>query len=482
MDIFILPIIFSIRAAITILQLLPVCSICTFKSATRFTIDFIQDLYQWIKFLLRIAICSYTGRFWWFMLQIIFIIPITFYTFFHGVYSFGPKHRKRSFFDILKNPVPGIEYEGRIGESDDFDSIRRRRFNHNIVARRIARSKALSQRRITRSNVAIIHDCPRSHIDSNAPRLYGYETYFTLHNGSMSKRATEGEHSMPMTIYFAICQFSCPDIVFLKLPRKPPNGLITSTLVNVIIASIFGVITFQTCIRITKRSFVSKIKATIRRCIYKSIWAEPEKLSGSLFWDLMIDTKTTISNARRSCIPLCQESLTALFKILREICKGIPSVQIRILREIRKLPHLFSLEQTLPSIQVFTVFAHSTLTDLKDLDPLSSFDADSSFWVCDNSATGHICNNTTLFTDDLVPSIFEIGSATGILIPTLMGTVILRITDDKGEKHSFTLKNVNYLPDSPVNIFSIRRLAELYSDDSGHPDGNGTGGKFRKTF
>ena len=465
MDIFILPIIFSIRAAITILLLLRVCSIRTFKSATCFTIDFVQDLYRWILFLLRIAIFSYTGRFWWFTLQVVFIVPITLYTFFRGVYDFGPKHRKRSFFDILRNPVPSVEFEGRTGESDDFNSLKRRRFNHNIVARRIARTKALVQRRTTRSNVAIVHDCPHSHVASTAPRLYGYETYFTLHDDSMGKRATEGEHSMPMTIYFAICQFSCPDIVFLKLPRKPPNGIITSALVRVIIAGIFSVITFQTCIRITKLSFASEIKAMIRRRISKSIRAELETSSPALIWDLVNDTKITISNTRRSCILLCRELISARYKIPRRICQGLLSVQVRILREIRTLPHFFSLERTLPLVQVFTAFAHSTLTDLTSIDPLSSFDTDSSFWVCDNSATGHICNNKALFTDNLVPSIFEIGSATGITLPTLMGTVILRVTDDEGEKHSFTLKNVNYLPDSPVNIFLISRLAELYSDD-----------------
>ena len=115
------------------------------------------------------------------------------------------------------------------------------------------------------------------------------------------------------------------------------------------------------------------------------------------------------------------------------------------------------------------------MTDLSNLDPLSSFDTDSSFWVCDNSATGHICNTKELFSDELVPSIFEVGSATGISTPTLMGTVTLRITDDEGAKHSFVLKNVNFLPDSPVNILSLRRLAELYPDDSGHPDRSGTG-------
>jgi hypothetical protein len=100
---------------------------------------------------------------------------------------------------------------------------------------------------------------------------------------------------------------------------------------------------------------------------------------------------------------------------------------------------------------------------------------DSSFLVCDNSATGHICNNKALFTDELVPSIYQVGSATGILVPNLMGTVILCVMDDEGVKHSFTLENVNYLPNFPVNILSLRPLAELYPDNLGHPDRSGTG-------
>jgi hypothetical protein len=113
--------------------------------------------------------------------------------------------------------------------------------------------------------------------------------------------------------------------------------------------------------------------------------------------------------------------------------------------------------------------------DLLTLDPLLLFDMDSSFWVCDNSATGQICNNKELFKDELVPSIYEVGSATGISTPTLMGTVTLRITDGEGAKHSFVLKNVHYLPNSPVNILSLCCLAELYPDDAGHSDHTGTG-------
>jgi hypothetical protein len=76
---------------------------------------------------------------------------------------------------------------------------------------------------------------------------------------------------------------------------------------------------------------------------------------------------------------------------------------------------------------------------------------------------------------DLVLSIFKVGSATGISTPTLMGTVILRLTDDEGVTHSFEFTNVNYLPDSPVNLLSLRPLAELYPDATGRLDRTGTG-------
>ncbi len=86
---------------------------------------------------------------------------------------------------------------------------------------------------------------------------------------------------------------------------------------------------------------------------------------------------------------------------------------------------IFSIKRMITSVHVFTVFAHLTMADLMDFDPLSSFDMDLSSWVCDDSATGHICYNKVLFADELVPSIFQVGSATGILVPNLIGTVIL---------------------------------------------------------
>jgi hypothetical protein len=74
------------------------------------------------------------------------------------------------------------------------------------------------------------------------------------------------------------------------------------------------------------------------------------------------------------------------------------------------------------------------------------------FWVCDNLATGHICNDKLLFSGELVPSIYVVGAATGTSKPTLMGAVILCTTDDNGKKHTFMLTHVNYMPKLPVNL------------------------------
>ena len=487
MDVFFFPIIFSIRAAISILLLLRVFSVYT----VQFALHFIQDLYQWSRFLSWLMLSSYAGRFWWSLIQVVFVIPITFYTFFKHVYDFGPKHRKRSFLDILWNPVPGVEFDGRLGESDDYESLRRRRFNHGLLARRILRQKQLTQRRTIQSTTTVVYDCRISYIDSGTPRLYGYETYFTLHSDSMGKQVTAGEHSMPMTIYFAICQFSCPDIVFSDLPRMPPKGIITHTLLSILITGIFGVMTLRVCVALTKQKLVAEIRAirwTDRliqsaahqlpiddqpiipqsswddgmRTTIKSMALTLLRLSFRM-WDfvsIVLSAKLSLLNVRNSCGIL----------YLRISC-----IEMTFLREFGKRLHKFFSRETLDYVHAFTILTHTTIADQLTHDPLSSFDTDSSFWVCDNSATGHICNTKTLFTDELVPSIFEVGSATGISTPTLMGNITLRLTDNEGAKHSFALQNVNYLPDLPVNILSLRRLAELYPDDKGHPDRNGTG-------
>ncbi len=121
---------------------------------------------------------SYTGRFWWSILHWIFIVPIILFTFFRNVYNFGPKHRKRSLFEILCNPVPGIEFAGRLAESDNFDSLKHYRFNHNPIAWRIARNKYLAAKRATQSSTIIVYDCPLSYI--NLTLMHAHRSFMAM--------------------------------------------------------------------------------------------------------------------------------------------------------------------------------------------------------------------------------------------------------------------------------------------------------------
>jgi hypothetical protein len=114
------------------------------------------------------------------------MVPITFITFFQYVYNFGPKHRKRSLFDILSNPVPGVKFDGCIGKSKDCASLKRRQFNKNFVAQKIAQDKHLSAKRVTWSFTVIINDRPMAHINNAAPVLLGYQIYVHT-TGKVSK-------------------------------------------------------------------------------------------------------------------------------------------------------------------------------------------------------------------------------------------------------------------------------------------------------
>jgi hypothetical protein len=104
---------------------------------------------------------------------------------------------------------------------------------------------------------------------------------------------------------------------------------------------------------------------------------------------------------------------------------------IYFLRESLKYVWKINRRKTIQTLMGFTTFALLTLAATVNENTMTSFDTDSSIWVCDNSATGHIYNNRSLFTGDLVPSIFIVGVATGTSEPTLMGMVELRITDEK---------------------------------------------------
>ncbi len=146
MDVFLLPFIFLFCAAISFLLLLQalIQAISSRQNIIWFTWYLLQNFnqgilqtLQWIGFLFWLFVSSYSGRFWLQTLQWIFMVPISFITFFQYIYNFGPKHCKRSLFDILSNSVPGVKFDERIGKFKDFASLKRRQFNQNLVAQKM---------------------------------------------------------------------------------------------------------------------------------------------------------------------------------------------------------------------------------------------------------------------------------------------------------------------------------------------------------
>ncbi len=114
--------------------------------------------------------------------------------------------------------------------------------------------------------------------------------------------------------------------------------------------------------------------------------------------------------------------------------------------------------------------------------------------MCNNLATDHTCNQKPYFSGELIPSIYIVGTATGTSEPMLMGTVVLQLTYDNGDKHTFMLTHMNYMPESPVNLLSMRVLSEQFTNEHGF-DQQGTEissvfmttlfwdhGQFSKTF
>jgi hypothetical protein len=159
---------------------------------------------------------------------------------------------------------------------------------------------------------------------------------------------------MPMTLYFAVCQFSSPDIVFSELPKMLPKGFITSVLVNTLITGIFGIITFKTSVHIMRQILVTEIKAKIKWQSFKQVKNETihltteddtlalsqcswnngicsiiQSMTSLLqqlpiwiqdFVNIITTTEISILNVRLSCNKFC--------------------IQTRLLREMLKISHI----------------------------------------------------------------------------------------------------------------------------------------------
>jgi hypothetical protein len=99
------------------------------------------------------------------------------------------------------------------------------------------------------------------------------------------------------------------------------------------------------------------------------------------------------------------------------------------------------------------------------------FDTDSIFFVCNDSTTGHICNDIRNFIPGFLwQSNKSLTTANGTRPCLQEGTVRLQLIDDNGIKQTFILDNCLFHPNLLVNLLSTRRLAEKFIDSNRNPD------------
>jgi hypothetical protein len=117
----------------------------------------------------------------------------------------------------------------------------------------------------------LVHDCPMTNIDRDAPRLYRYQSYTTSNDASLiGNHLNQSPHMMKMTLYFAICHFFCPDLVFKTIPCPLPDGFITEGFTISIILVIFEIITLRAWIRLinlSSRRFLQRLILS-KMCAY----------------------------------------------------------------------------------------------------------------------------------------------------------------------------------------------------------------------
>jgi hypothetical protein len=98
--------------------------------------------------------------------------------------------------------------------------------------------------------------------------------------------------------------------------------------------------------------------------------------------------------------------------------------------------------------------------DTEQLNTQIHFDTDSVFFVCDNSTTGHICNDIQQFVPgSLYQTNKSLLTANGTGLCLQEGTVNISLIDDNGTRHAFILDSCLYHSNSPVNLLSTRCLA-----------------------
>ena len=221
---------------------------------------------------------------------------------------------------------------------------------------------------------------------------------------------------MAMTIHFASTFHSAMDLILPKPPKEPPDGIITTLIMIQIIWICILPHMFIACGRFLRHKSKNN-KRSNRRPKKKSQQAQQE-----------------------FCIKRIALQIYRAQQSKTSASKGVPKADDKIFHGYISFSRL----------QGFTTsFADA---DVEKLNTQVPFDTDSILFVCDNSTTGHICNDLLRFVPgSLQQTTRRLTTANGTGPPVQEGTIKINLTDDDGKIHLFFLEGCIYHPYSPVS-------------------------------
>ena len=278
--------------------------------------------------------------------------------------------------------------------------------------------------------------------------LQGYDSrlcmysYYQIHPSSINKTnggpssedgVTADVKSNAMTWYPQLASrlFSGIKIFQKARPKAPPNGWISSFLVMLTTIGIIGILVGIKC-----------------SCILES--KTPTLTLASKGDTTFISSSKGVAD----CISLSPKGDSSYFSDVSSFTSEVFERDIKY---------------TLGSLHGCT--SSFMDGDLEKLNTQIHFDTDLVFFVCDNSTTGHICNDIQKFIPGTLRQTNKSLTTANRTGPCLQeGTVRLHLNDDNGVKHIFILDNCLYHPNSPVNLLLTRQLAEKYINEHGNPD------------
>ena len=362
----------------------------------------------------------------------------------------------RSIFQMLCNPngdgpLKKRYYSRGLARQDD-NLVTKWTWKVGTYHRRKSRSR--DQRRSDRSKLVV------------SKRIVGYDSNLCMfshyqmdknninkcENGGSSRDENSSieahQQAMAFTHYYASTFFATIKIFHIERPKEPPDGFLAEFMVLMFTVGIFSCLTILGTARLMayrkpklkrKRHKHKRSAAALARRRANYLARKISKIPDYLTSDDESMSASEGASLKGDIFYGCSDS--------EGECIGIPTEK-----------H-----------ESFTTSLADA--DLETLNIQIPFDTDSVFFVCDNSTTGHICNDIRKFVPGTIRNTMRRLTTANGTGPCLQeGTARIHLVDDNSKRHVFLLENCIYLPDSPVNLLSTRRLAEKFLDANGNPD------------